>query len=105
MEIKDNKMRIIINEINSNEVANFTVSGKTLAIDNEVLDFTSIPNGATVEREESDNKHFLGAEVSEGGEITVKILFPYNADTYQKGKVIAKEVQVTEGKINPYIEA
>lgn len=97
-------MKITINEINSQEVPNFTVSGKTLTIGTDVLDFTSIPNGATVEREESDNQHFLGAEVSDNGEITVKIIFPYNAETYQKGKVIAKEIEVIDGIVNPYIE-
>jgi len=97
-------MKIQVKEINSQEVPNFIVSGKTLTIDNEVLDFTSIPNGATVEREEEDNKYFLGAEISEDGKITVKILFPYNADTYEKGKVIAKEIEVIDGIVNPYVE-
>lgn len=97
-------MKIIINEINSNKVPTLTVNNKTLTIDTDVFDFTQIQNGATIEREESDNKHFLGAEVSEDGEITVKILFPYNTNTYEKGKVIAKEIEVIEGEVNPYIE-
>lgn len=98
-------MKININEINSGTVPTFSVSGKKLTIDNETLDFTSVPNGAKVERDEDDNKYFLGAEVSDDGEITVFILFPYNASTYQQGKVIAKELVVEDGIINPYINS
>jgi len=97
-------MRILITEIASNEVPNFTVIGKTLTIDNEVLDFTTIPLGATVKADETDNKYFKGAEVDELGEITVSILFPYNATTFEKGKTIAKEIEVIEGVVNPYVE-
>ena len=97
-------MKIVISETVRSEVPNLTVIGKTLLIDGEVLDFSVISNGATVQREDTDNQYFKSAEVDNNGNITIEILFPYNANSFPKGKTIAKEIEVVDGVVNPYVE-
>ena len=97
-------MKIIILPQSNEKVPTFQVVGKILKIDDEILDFSTIPNGATVERDETDNKYFQGAEIDIDGNITLKIIFPYNSKTFEKGKIFAESIEIIEGIVNPHIE-
>lgn len=95
-------MKIIITETRSNEVLIFKIKNESLFIDDLEVDFSQLKAGEEIIPNAKTPKEILGGSRDLDGNLTIKLLFPYNPQSFPEGYTLMEEIEIVEGIVNPF---